>query len=400
MMKLSRFFENYIKKESFFLDKTILLSSYMPEEILYREEQLQEVANILAPALRLERPSFLFIYGKTGTGKTVTIKHVLNSMDEIAQNNNILLKSIYVNCKLKRVADTEYRLIARLIKEFGQEVPPTGLPTDEVYNIFYNLLDQKKQIVLLVLDEIDQLTKKIGDEILYNLTRINGELKNSQLCLIGISNNLVFAENLDPRVKSSLSEEEIIFSPYNALQIQDILKTRANKAFKKGTVQTGVIEKCSAYAAREHGDIRRAIDLLRIAGEVAERSGSKTLEVTHLDEAEKKIESDKIINTATNQPKQFQSILYTILHIAPQKNNFFTGEIYEVYKDLCKQTKLNVLTQRRVSDILAELDMLGIINAKIISKGRYGRTRDISLSIDENIIIKLKTVLEKSLHLT
>lgn len=399
MLKIGSFFEKYLKKDTFFANKNCLLSTYIPDEIFYREEQIQEIANILAPALRIEKPSNLFIYGKTGTGKTISIRQILTHMEKVALENKISLKTAYINCKLKRVADTEYRLIAQLIKEFGQEVPPTGLPTDEVYNVFYQLLDQKKQVVLLVLDEIDQLTKKIGDEILYNLTRINTELKNSQLCLIGISNNLVFAENLDPRVKSSLSEEEIIFPSYNALQIQDILRSRANQAFKEGTVQAGVIEKCAAYAAREHGDARRAIDLLRIAGEVAERSGAQTVGIEHLDEAEKKVESDKVINAVINQPRQFQSVLYAILLITPQKKNFFTGEIYEVYKNLCKQTKLNILTQRRVSDILAEFDMLGIINTKIISKGRYGRTRDICLSIDENIIIKLKTVLEKSLQL-
>lgn len=399
MVEIKNFFENYLKKESIFIDKKTLMPSYIPEEILYREEQLQEVANILAPILRMEKPSNLFIYGKTGTGKTISIKHIIVSMSKVAAQNNVPLQCIYLNCKLKRVADTEYRLIAQLIKEFGQEIPSTGLPTDEVYNIFYKLLDREKKIVLLVLDEIDQLTKKIGDEILYNLTRINVELHNSQICLVGISNNLVFTENLDPRIKSSLSEEEIIFSPYNALQIQDILRKRAAKAFKVEVLQPGVIEKCAAYSARDHGDARRAIDLLRIAGELAERDGSLIVEISHLDEAEKKIESDKIINAATNQPKQFQSVLYAILLIAPQKKNFFTGEIYDVYKSLCKQAKLNVLTQRRVSDIIAEMDMLGIINAKIISKGRYGRTRDISLSVDENLILKLKSVLEKSLQL-
>ena len=400
MMEIKNFFENYLKKESIFVDKKTLLPSYIPEEILYREEQLQEVANVLAPLLRLEKPSNLFIYGKTGTGKTISIKHILILMSKVAAQNNLPLRCIYLNCKLKRVADTEYRLIAQLIKELGQEIPSTGLPTDEVYNIFYKLLDKEKQIVLLALDEIDQLTRKIGDEILYNLTRINAELHKSQICLVGISNNLVFTENLDPRIKSSLSEEEIIFSPYNALQIQDILRKRGAKAFKEGTLQSGVIEKCAAFSARDHGDARRAIDLLRIAGELAEREGSSTVEIAHLDEAEKKIESDKVLNAAINQPKQFQSVLYAVLLIAPTKKNFFTGEIYDVYKNLCKQTKLNILTQRRVSDIIAEMDMQGIINAKIISKGRYGRTRDISLSIEENVVLKLKSVLEKLLQLT
>ena len=398
-MAITDFFQNFLKKESIFADKQFFLSSYIPSEVLYREKLIQEVANILAPSLRLEKPSNLLIYGKTGTGKTLSIKYVLNSMQEIAQNNKIPLKTIYLNCKLKKVADTEYRLIAQLIKEFGRDVPTTGLPTDEIYNIFYSLIDTKKIIILLVLDEIDQLTKKIGDEILYNLTRINSELKNAQIGIIGISNNLIFAENLDPRVKSSLSEEELIFPSYNAVQIQDILKKRASLAFRENAILPGVIEKCSAYAAREHGDVRRAIDLLRVAGELAERSGSKEVSVNFLDEANSKIESDKIVNTIIGQPKQFQTVLYSILLLSPEKKVIFTGEIYELYQKLCKKVGFNVLTQRRISDILAEFDMLGIINAKIISKGRYGRTREVSVGLGSNLQTKIKEIIEKSIQL-
>ena len=106
MFKLGHFFESFLKKESIFLDKKTLFPSYIPEEIIYREEQLQEVANILAPALRMEKPSNLFIYGKTGTGKTISVKHVLLSMHKVATQNNIALKFIYINCKQYRYHNT------------------------------------------------------------------------------------------------------------------------------------------------------------------------------------------------------------------------------------------------------------------------------------------------------
>jgi len=156
----------------------------------------------------MEKPSNIFIYGKTGTGKTLSMRYLADQMITLADNKRIPLKIIYLNCKLKKIADTEYRLIAQLAREFGKDIPPTGLPTDEVYNIFFKTLDEEKRIIILVLDEIDQLVKKAGDELIYNLTRINSELKNSQTSIVGISNDLVFANNLDPRVKSSLSEEK------------------------------------------------------------------------------------------------------------------------------------------------------------------------------------------------
>ncbi len=229
--ELKDFFIGYLKKDSIFKNKQSLQSNYTPKDVPYREDQIKSLAGILAPALRTEKPSNVFIYGKTGTGKTLCAKHVTNNMMHIAKENNIHLKVFYLNCKMKRVADTEYRLLAQLSREFGIEVPATGLPTDEIYKIFIKALDESQILLIIILDEIDQLVEKTGDEILYNLTRMNSELQKSDISIIGISNDLVFTDNLDPRVKSSLSEEELVFPPYNAIQLQKILRQRAKLAF-------------------------------------------------------------------------------------------------------------------------------------------------------------------------
>ena len=212
---LGTFFEVFLRKESVFFDKGALQSTHIPKTILHREEQTKQIANILAPALRGEKPSNLFIYGKTGTGKTLTINYTTQKLFEVAEKENIPLRILYINCKLKRNADTEYRLIAQLARELGKSIPPTGLPTEEVYRAFFKALNKQRQNYIIVLDEIDQLVNKTGDNALYNLTRIN-EGTESQISLIGISNDIMFVDKLDPRVKSSLSEEEIIFPPYNA----------------------------------------------------------------------------------------------------------------------------------------------------------------------------------------
>lgn len=395
--KVTTFFETFLKTESLFKDKMVLQSNYVPDEINHRDEQIQQIARIVAPALRGERPSNLFIYGKTGTGKTVTVRHTLSNMVEVAKKENIPIKYCYINCKMKRVADTEYRLIAELARLFNKAVPSTGLPTDEVYNTFHRAIDDKRQVIILVLDEIDQLVKKIGDEIIYNLTRINVDLKNAQLCLIGISNDLIFSNTLDPRVKSSLSEEELIFPPYNAVQLQQILTGRSLRAFREDNLEEGVIAKCAAYAAREHGDARRALELLRVAGEVAERNGCKMIGINHIDEAEEKIEKDRIVDVIQTQPKQFHATLQAILLLANKRKSIFTGDVYDIYKVVCQNTGQRPLTQRRVSDIIAEMDMLGIINAKIISKGRFGRMREITIGLPESLIPKITTIVQHEL---
>ncbi len=397
---LAGFFEDFLTKETLFSNKKALQSNYLPETISHRDTQIHQIAQILAPILKLDKPSNLFMYGATGTGKTVTIKHVSKNLLSIANEKKIPLRACYVNCKLKKITDTEYRLIAHLARELGKEIPATGLPTDEVYKIFFAALEQNKISLLLILDEIDWLIKRAGDDVLYNLTRINAELEQSQITLVGISNDLVFTDNLDPRVKSSLSEEEILFPPYNALQIQDILRQRAKEAFKSDKLADGVIEKCAAFAARDHGDARRALELLRVAGELSERNTHSRVTVEHLDMAEEKIEKDRLVDSVSTQPKQVQATLYAILHMPFEKNHLlFTGEVYQYYKDLCEKIGLRPLTQRRVSDVISELDMLGIINTKVISKGRYGRTREISLPMGDQLIAELRRVLEEGLAL-
>ncbi len=383
-----------------FRNKSFLQSNYKPDQILHREEQIKQIASILAPVLRGEKPSNLFLYGKTGTGKTLSIDYVSEELQKRQKKDNtIKLRIEYLNCKLKKVSDTEYRILAELIKKLGGSVPQTGLPTQAVYNKFIEIIDSEKQLIVLVLDEIDQAVKKISSDFMYNLTRLNSELTNTQLCIVGISNNLTFLDELDPRVRSSLSEEEIVFPPYNAIELQDILSKRSEKSFKENIVGEGVIQKCAAFAAREHGDARRALDLLRIAGELCERDGSKKILLKHIDEANNKIERDKILDVITSEPKQFQLVLYAIIQLAEKskENPLFTGDVYNLYQEMCQKIKTEVLTQRRVSDIIQEFDMLGIINVKVISKGRGGRTREIKLAIANNIVRRAKDIVKESL---
>ena len=395
MVNNENIFTKFLESKPIFSNRDALTISFKPDTIPHREKQVNDLGRILTPALKGGRPSNIFLYGRPGTGKTLVSKFVGSELEKISSNDGRKVKVLYINCKMKKIADTEYRLLAELSKELGKEVPFTGLPTDQVYHAFFEALENCGQTVILIIDEIDTLVQKTGDEILYNLTRINQDLKNSKLSIIGITNNLGFIETLDPRVRSSLSEEELIFPPYNALQLQDILKTRSSLAFTSEILQTGVIEKCAALAAQEHGDARRALDLLRVAGELAERKSEEKVTIKHVDEAEEKIDVDRVIETVKAQPKQSQIVLYAIIKLAEKSKEIQTGEVFDSYREICKQQGMKDLTTRRVSDLISELDLFSIVNTKIISKGRYGRTRVISLNLSDTVYNKLKNLMEE-----
>jgi len=397
-VKLTDFFKQAKEGKRIFRNKDVLTDRYFPDKIMHRDEQIKAIAEILSPALRLERPSNLFIYGKPGTGKTLVIKYVTKEMEKVAKEDNVPLDIIYVNCKMKKVADTEYRLLAHLIRCFGKRAPLLGIPTYELYRNLFSILDEKERLAILIFDEIDELVKKTGDNILYNFTRINENLERAKVSIVGISNDIVFVENLDPRVKSSLGEEEVIFPPYDANQLRDILWQRAKLAFEPEAISDAVISKCAAYAAREHGDARKALDLLRVAGEIAEREGrSKVLE-QDVDKALEKLERDRIIEIVKVQPIQSKLILLAIINAIEKKGEpIEVGDVYDEYERITEKFKIRPISQRRASDLISEWDMFGVINARTVSFGKYGRKKEIKLAIPNSIKTKIIEVIENSI---
>jgi cell division control protein 6 len=377
---LSCVFDSFLNGNRVFKNREVLRHDYVPETLPHRETQVRFLGETVAPVLRGERCSNIFVYGKTGTGKTAVMKYVLSRLEQKAAQFNLPVKTCYVNC---RTAGTEYRVFSTLCEAVDVSVPFTGLALGEVFDRFKRGLDVKKQVFIAVLDEVDALVKLRGDILLYELTRINENLEHARTTLVGISNDLRFKEFLDPRVLSSLSEEEIVFKPYNAAELHDILLERAKLAFQDHMLPGPAISLCAALAAAEHGDARRALDLLRVAGELAERAGSSRLDEEHIRQAEKRIEHDRMNEALRNLPLHSKLVLCSVylLFKAQTLSGCVTGNIYEIYSELCEQAGMSALTQRRVSGLINDLDVIGLLNAQVVNMGRYGRTKKIRLGI-------------------
>lgn len=381
---LDEVFEKFAGNTHIFKDRDVLRHDYLPERLPHRDEQIKRLGETVAPVLKGASCSNIFLYGKTGTGKTAVTRYVLNHLKNKAHEFGAPVKVAYINCRL---AGTKYRVLARLCQGLGVSVPFTGLSVGEVFDRFRIGLDSSRTIYIIVLDEIDVLIKDRGDSLLYELTRVNETLCNSKAVLVGISNDLRLKEFLDPRVLSSLSEEEVVFRPYDARELRIILFERAQLAFLDDALSDGALSLCAALAAAEHGDARRALDLLRVAGEVAERKDANVVIDEHVREAEKHIEHNRVVEALKNLTLHSKLVVLSLFHLTKSDvRRTITGEIYEVYADLCGELGVTSLTQRRVSTLVNELDAVGLLNARVVSMGRYGRTKKIRMEVTRTII--------------
>ncbi len=370
------------------LSRDVLRADYLPESLPHRWEHIRRMGEVLAPCLIGGRPSNLFIYGKTGTGKTAVAKHVLKRFSAEASRRDVRARFVYVNC---RIAGTEYRVLAEICASLDVRIPFTGLSKAEVFSRMRNGLNRLWGMLVICLDEVDVLVKSFGDGLLYELTRSNDQGSSGHVAIIGISNDLMFKEQLDPRVLSSLSEEELVFHPYTANELADILRERASMSLSEGSYDESVIRLCAALAAAEHGDARRALDLLRVAAEVAEREGAERIEERHVRAAQGLIERGRVYEALSSLPLHSRIVLLAVLVASKGGGNGIatSGAIYSTYKALCVEAGVEPLTDRRVSTLISELDMLGVVSCDLVSFGRHGRTRRIRLAINSDEVMSV-----------
>lgn len=394
-------FEKRLLGESVFLNKEIISQHYIPEKLPFREGQINEITSDLAPAIKGAKPNNIFLYGKTGTGKTATVKHVLKQLTEFVSKQNLPVFSSYINC---RNHSSKYKVMLKIARSFYAAHDFLGYSASFVYEKILDFCSKSGAHIILVLDEIDKVRDL--DELVYSLTRGNDELAKGSITVIGISNNLMFKEKLDPRTKSSLCEKELVFSPYNATELKKILFERCEKAFKTSTVSGAAVSLVAALAAQESGDARTAVMLMQRAGEIADAEKASIVSEQHVEKAKASVEEEIILSMVSTLPEQQQMVLYAISVMTLQRRGsrritgeieegtLFSGEVFETYLEMAKHFNRRTITSRWYRQYINELEMYGLILVTASGKGIKGQTRLIKLGFDAE---RLKRALEKEL---
>ena len=381
---IKNLFDEILKLGNIFKNRDMLKSSYVPDFLPHRDEEIKALAVMLRPALNFETPFNILISGKPGTGKTAATKLISRLFSE---KSKIIF--VYQNAQ---IVNTQYRVLQNIAENLNEKLPFTGLPTDEVYKKTIKLIDKNRCNLVVTIDEADKLK---NDDVLYTLSRINENLQNSKVSLILVVNNINFIKFSDARIKSSLNLENLLFKPYDANEIIDILQSRAAMALQPNVLDDDVIPFCSALAAQDHGDARKALDLFLMSAELAERCKSNKITTKHVISAYNILEGDKLKEVVSSLTSQSKLVLYSILRIdsinmkKKVSRRITTGEVYNMYDILSKKAGMKVLTQRRVADLITEIESCGIIAARVISKGRGGRTRGIKIASSSKVIMKI-----------
>ena len=419
---IDNLFESEIKGGGLFKDASVLSPHYVPDRLPHRKQETKQIIRIVGPILRGIKPNNIFLYGKTGTGKTVVTRHVTRELVNIASDaaknkNKVRIECVYMNCRVGY--NSKYQVLVKILEDealnkAGYAKKPlegrggsklAGLSPTALYERLKSSIEANQVNLIVVLDEVDMI--KDVDDLLYILTRINDEIGKGSVSLIGISNKYSFKDVLDSRSKSTLCEEELVFKPYNANQLKTILTQRVQMGFKKRAISSSGIGLIAAYGAHTNGDARYALRLLKKSGELAEAAGRKMITNDDVKAAKVKVEEDITYEIISTLPEPQQIVLLAIAETLLSGGSYkrledsagvlFSGEVYEAYERICKSLGVKSRTMRWFREYLNDLEMLGLITLSISGKGVRGNTSLIRLG---NAPEEVKKIVSESLGLT
>lgn len=379
--------------------KELLKVGHVPESarIVGRDDEIEAVAAELRPIVQDQPPNNVMIYGKTGTGKSLVARHVTERAKRAAEAQGASVGMVYVDCAQHNTQTRVARSITRAVNDrdiTGFDIPRSGIGSGEYYDYLWDILDKRYDAVVIILDEVDRLE---NDDVLMQLSRARESGKaDCHLGIIAISNKIEYHNELNERVKSSLREEEFVFQPYDANQLREIMNHRRD-AFHDSVITDDVIPLTAAFAAQEHGDARKAIEILRHAGELAERQNAEQICEEHVRDAQEWAEIDRFEELLRGSTTQVKFILYALALLTEnnKEEEFSTSNIYDHYTEIADTLGTKTLSEHRVYELLKEQAFLGVVESTRTGGGR-GQGSYLEHRLVQDTDIVLKSVLRDS----
>ncbi|MFX1384716.1 MAG: Cdc6/Cdc18 family protein [Promethearchaeota archaeon] len=368
------YIEDLLKKSTIFKDETKLDMNYIPERLPYREKELSLLSQLFL--ILLTHPNSIsrkiLITGRTGIGKTVTIKLFGMLLEEVGMKRNIQIKVIHVNCRKER---TNYKVLIKIIRIFNSNFPKRGYSLQDLIEIMNDYLNQQNLHLLVVLDELNYLINNGGD-LVYSLTRLNDDTVNNpqRLSLIGIVRDISCLNNLDSSTLSSLQRNIIKFKLYTKNQIFDIIKYRSELSLKENTISDDLID-VIAEIVLNNGDIRFGLNLLWKSAKIAEYQNYNYITPECL-----RLATQDLIPFSTQDLLRYMKVHKLLLLLAIikslkkiKKPQIFITDAIKSYQILCENTGIKERSYSQIWNYLQEFKKENIISMKILSEKIRGR---------------------------
>lgn len=368
-----------------FENRDVLLDEYIPDELVARDEQVEEYLKALMPVYDGNSPDHVFLYGPNGSGKTATTRFILRELRS-SEQSHVDLSTVWLRCNS---IGTDYMLAIQLANRILPEDKhmTRGFPESEVYDRLFGALEEIGGTVLVVLDEIDRI--KDLDTFLYEVTRARspgGRLDETKVGIVAISKDSTFYDNLSSDTKSSLNEKTIDFPAYDANQLRRILQKRIDEAFVDHAVEDDVVPLVAGKGAKFSGDARFALDILREAGDQAKYHDDDVVNTTHVEKATDEVLEDRVSKKLDNLNDEAKRVAYALATLAAEKTDRpRTKAVYRRYKQLAEGAgNRSPVSKKQVTDYLNQLEKLGVttISENRGAGGRYNR-HELRYTVDD-----------------
>lgn len=355
------------------------------ERIVGRNDQLELVVSFLKPTLQGNRPPNMLLYGPAGTGKSLIIGAVTQQIIDLCKSKGERFGVVSINCQpINTLDQAVYELVQTVAKNVDADVgvPETGVSTKRKYRRLYDLINENYDSVIFILDEIDLLFgRRANDEpayskLLYQLSRASNTNEiEGRVSVAALTNDPKFMEDIDGRAESSFNPRDVYFPDYDANQLRQILKNRRD-AFRPNALEDDVIPLVAAFAAQSHGDARKAIDLFRGAGDLADERNDVEVSEEHVRESQEEIDKDrslKLVEGLTTQKKISMYATAAVARYSRRSGSSVPSPAgFKVYQWVTDELDADQMTRETYVKYVKELSTYGLISASRKSRGRGG----------------------------
>ncbi|MHA1457383.1 MAG: Cdc6/Cdc18 family protein [Promethearchaeota archaeon] len=370
-------------------DDRFLDINFVPTKLRHREKELYLLSQLFLVLITNPNTTSrkILITGKTGVGKTATVKYFENMIVEAALKRYVFIKHVHINCRKER---TSYKVLIKIIRTINTNFPKRGFSPQELLEIILEHLNNHELHLLIVLDELSYLINDGGD-LIYSLTRLNDDSINlkQRVSIIGIVRDVTCLSKLDTSTMSTLQRNIIEFKNYSKEEVFDILKYRSQISLIENAISDDLMDSITDLVHGK-GDIRYGLNLIWRACKIAERKHLRQIntECIRLGNQDLIPFSAQDILTYLNEQKLIFLLSITRGLKQSGKTQISIVEIISIYKMICENLDINSRSYSQLWNYLQEFKRDNIITVLVQSKSFKGRKG--LIEIPEFSLIKLE----------